>query len=51
MKILDQSSWKRKEHFDFFSKYEDPYFGIVSEIDCTKAYKLSKLRNQSFFSN
>ena len=51
MKILDQSSWKRKEHFDFFSKYKDPYFGIVSEIDCTKAYKLSKLRNQSFFSN
>ena len=51
MKILDQSLWKRKEHFDFFSKYDEPYFGIVSEIDCTKAYQLSKSRNQSFFSN
>ena len=50
MKILDQSSWKRKEHFDFFSKYDEPYFGIVSEINCTKAYQIAKSRKQSFFS-
>ena len=48
-RILDQSIWKRKEHFDFFRKYEEPFFGIVTEIDCTKAYQISKERNQSFF--
>lgn len=49
MKILDQSSWKRKEHFDFFRKYDEPFFGIVTEIDCTKAYQISKEKKQSFF--
>lgn len=49
MKILDLKSWNRKEHFDFFSKYDEPYFGIVSEVNCTKAYKFSKENNFSFF--
>lgn len=49
MKILDQSTWNRKEHFDFFRKYDEPFFGIVTEIDCTKAYQISKERGQSFF--
>jgi len=48
-RILDQSTWKRKEHFDFFRKYDEPFFGIVTEIDCTKAYQISKQKNQSFF--
>ena len=49
MRILDQSTWKRKEHFDFFRKYDEPFFGLVTEIDCTKAYQISKQKNQSFF--
>lgn len=49
MKIIDQDSWKRKEHFDFFSSFGDPTFGIVSEVDCTHAYALAKDRQFSFF--
>ncbi|MCK5457970.1 MAG: chloramphenicol acetyltransferase [Melioribacteraceae bacterium] len=48
-KLLDITTWKRKEHFDFFSKYDEPFWAIVSEIDCTKAYQKSKENNISFF--
>ena len=49
MKKLDVSKWKRKEHFEFFSKFDDPTFGIVSHIDCTFAYRFSKEKKSSFF--
>lgn len=49
MKILDQSTWNRKEHFDFFSSCDEPYFGLVTEINCTKAYRYAKENNLSFF--
>ncbi len=48
-KILDQSNWNRKEHFDFFKEFDEPFFGIVTEIDCTKAYLISKKQELSFF--
>ena len=50
MNILDKSTWNRKEHFDFFKKYKEPFFGLVTEIDCTIAYKNTKRKNVSFFS-
>ncbi|MGC4041843.1 MAG: chloramphenicol acetyltransferase [Flavobacterium sp.] len=49
MKIIDVQSWNRKEHFEFFSKMASPYFGIVTEVDCTKAYETCKEKNLSFF--
>jgi len=48
-RTLNQTQWNRKEHFDFFNEFDEPYFGIVSEIDCTKAYQISKNKGQSFF--
>jgi len=49
MKILDINNWKRKEHFNFFSQFDEPFFGIVSETDCTIAYKTVKEKDYSFF--
>ncbi len=49
MKILDQSNWNRKEHFNFFNKYDEPFFGIVTVIDCTKAYPVIKRKETIFF--
>ena len=46
---LDISDWKRKEHFDFFSKYDEPFWGIVSEINCTIAFEKTEKNNLSFF--
>jgi chloramphenicol O-acetyltransferase type A len=51
MKILDKNNWKRKEHFEFFSKFDEPFFGIVSEIDCTVAFEFAKKYNKSFFAS
>lgn len=49
MRELDINSWNRKEHFEFFSKFDDPIFGVVMELDCTKAFAFVKQNNYSFF--
>ncbi|WEK21011.1 MAG: chloramphenicol acetyltransferase [Candidatus Pedobacter colombiensis] len=48
-KELAIDRWKRKEHFEFFRKFEEPFFGITTKIDCTKAYRKAKESGQSFF--
>jgi chloramphenicol O-acetyltransferase type A len=51
MKIIDIENWNRKEHFEFFSKMASPYFGITTEVDCTKAFVNAKESGHSFFAN
>ena len=46
---LNLDTWKRKEHFQFFKQMEEPFFGITTRIDCTKAYEKSKEMGVSFF--
>lgn len=47
--LLDIENWPRKEHFLFFKKLEEPFFGLTVEIDCTKAYAAAKQLETSFF--
>lgn len=47
--FLDIENWPRKEHFHFFRKFEEPFFGATVEIDCTKAYQTAKDLDTSFF--
>nr|WP_315151321.1 chloramphenicol acetyltransferase [uncultured Flavobacterium sp.] len=47
--LLDIENWTRKEHFMFFKQFEEPFFGLTVEIDCTKAYKAAKQLGVSFF--
>lgn len=47
--LLDLNTWARKEHFEFFKQFEEPFFGVVAPIDCTKAYKTAKEKGVSFF--
>lgn len=49
MKIIDLENWNRKEHFEFFSKMQSPYFGFTTEVDCTQAYHTAKEKGVSFF--
>ncbi len=49
MKVIDIENWNRKEHFEFFSRMKSPYFGIITEVDCTIAYQKAKETKQSFF--
>ena len=48
-KELELSTWNRKEHFEFFSKFEEPFFGTTIHFDCTKAYTKAKELGVSFF--
>lgn len=48
-KLIDLENWDRKEHFLFFSKFTEPFFGVTTRVDCTKAYKNAKGKQVSFF--
>ncbi|MCT4640068.1 MAG: chloramphenicol acetyltransferase [Bacteroidales bacterium] len=48
-KLLDIEKWNRKDHFNFFNQFEEPFYGITVEIDCTAAYNHCKQNNLSFF--
>lgn len=47
--LLDLDAWNRKEHFHFFSRMEDPFWGIVVEVEATKAYATAKELGITFF--
>ena len=47
--LIDIENWKRKEHFHFFSKFTEPFFGVTVKVDCTKAYAKAKEKQVSFF--
>ena len=46
---IDLNNWNRKGHFEFFSAFQEPFFGITTTIDCTIAYGKSKAMQISFF--
>lgn len=46
---IDINKWDRKGPFQHFLRYSDPYFGICTRIDCTKAYERAKETGVSFF--
>jgi chloramphenicol O-acetyltransferase type A len=46
---LDIESWPRKEHFDFFRAFEEPFFGITVPVDCQLAYRNAQDYGVSFF--
>jgi len=48
-KTIDLSTWPRASAFNHFIKYSDPYYGIVTHIDCTEAYDRAKELDVSFF--
>lgn len=46
---LDIDQWARRDHFNFFRQFEEPFFGVCVNIDCTAAYRKAKESNTSFF--
>lgn len=47
--LLDLENWPRKDHFNFFNRFEEPFFGVVVEIDCTIAHDKCKKEGMGFF--
>lgn len=48
-KKLDMDNWSRKSQFNFFKKFDNPFFNICSEIDVTSLHDFVKTHNHSFF--
>lgn len=46
---LHLATWSRRAHFEFFRSFDEPFFGVCAEVDCTRAYETAKTRNCSFF--
>ncbi len=49
MRVLDINTWKRKQHYQHFKDFHDPYFAVTIPFEVTSAYHKSKDRNLSFF--
>lgn len=49
MKIINVNTWERKQVFEHFSSFNDPYFGLTIPFNVTKAYSYAKANNISFF--
>lgn len=48
-KELAISTWERRDHFNFFNAFEEPFFGVTVDVDCTIAYTKAKALGISFF--
>lgn len=46
---LNIENWNRKSQFCFFKQFEEPFFGVTVNIDCTIAYDIAKAGGHSFF--
>jgi chloramphenicol O-acetyltransferase type A len=46
---LDLETWNRKDHFNLFNQFDEPYLGVTVQIDCTSAYHYAKNNGVSFF--
>ncbi|RVU00570.1 chloramphenicol acetyltransferase [Mucilaginibacter limnophilus] len=49
MHYIDFSTWKRKEHFEFFSSFDEPFYGVTVDLDCTAVYRTAKANRYSFY--
>lgn len=49
MKVVDINTWSRKQQFEHFKDFLDPYFAVTIPFDVTLAYKFAKENKISFF--
>ncbi len=46
---IDLNDWNRKEHFEFFGSFDEPFFGITTTLDFTLGYQKIKDNGYSYF--
>ena len=46
---LDIEQWKRKEHFQFYKNFDDPFFNICAEVEIAPALAHIQKHGFSFF--
>jgi chloramphenicol O-acetyltransferase type A len=48
-KKLNIDTWNRKSQYEFFRKYDNPFFNICSEVDVGKLFEFTEKNKLSFF--
>jgi len=48
MQEFDVENWNRKNQFNFFKEYEDPFFNLTANVDVTNLYQFCKKEELSF---
>lgn len=48
MRQIDLQTWARREHFNFFRKFDHPHFNMCANVDLTKFYPAAKKSGHSF---
>ena len=38
MRFLDLDAWPRKQHFELFRRYEQPFFNVTAPVDVTELW-------------
>lgn len=46
---LDLSRWHRRAHFEFYRRFDEPFFGFCVDIDCGNAFSQCKSAGESFY--
>jgi chloramphenicol O-acetyltransferase type A len=47
MRYIELETWSRREHFEFFSTFDLPHFGMCADVDLTAFYPAVKQRGHS----
>lgn len=50
-KIIDIDNWERKELFNHYTAFTNPFMIVTTEIDITKLYNYSKKNNLSMYAS
>lgn len=49
MEQIDINTWYRKEHFEFYRTFNQPFFNVCATVDVTNTLNYCKENNLSFF--
>lgn len=47
--FVDIENWVRRDNYRFFQGFDNCWYGITGEVDCTEAFLKSKEKKESFF--
>lgn len=45
---IDMTTWKHREHFEVFSSFDEPLFGVVVRLECSIARNIAKQKGYPF---